>query len=254
MAIGWSCMGEINIANKGPRDGETGPMLGDAGLSSQWASSLELLQSIAVASHDGKELYHSSDNGVATLSSYERHLGVDLGKICSLVRNAFGPSRYLVADIGGNEGGAVAELCRQQNDFEPFCIDPNPSLAINGLPSERMIVAAAENMIPVPDNTFHLMLSHNALTCTDLSRSLPEIGRILAPAGLGVLDIEFWTDLEPNALLGINLGASVQLHFVAKQRGPMSLEQAFKEIGNMSETQKSHFEMSGCFFMIKDKP
>ena len=109
----------------------------------------------------------------------------------------------MLADIGGGAGALAGEIAKTYG-VEAFVIDPHLRIPSNAILNEnRFIKANAERMPEIPDDTFHYIIGYNTMTYTDISKSVPEIYRILKTGGIADLDWEFpkkdqWAKLRKN--------------------------------------------------------
>ncbi len=126
------------------------------------------------------------------LKHFQMSLGVSIRDRVKYLKQKFSNEPIFVADLGGGNGGLAGEI----NDYdgvEAFCIDEYLRIPHNGkLPRNRFIKANVENMPEIPNETFHYLISYNAImSYTDISKSIPEAYRILKPEGIADFDWEF---------------------------------------------------------------
>ncbi len=116
-------------------------------------------------------------------------LGLNLEQTTLELCQRFAERPLLALDVGGSCGELTARLA--EAGYAAFCLDRERyTRKVEGLSARRMIVRAAEDMFGVPDNTFHLITSTNALNCTDVERAVNEIYRVLKPGGEAFLDLD----------------------------------------------------------------
>lgn len=118
-------------------------------------------------------------------------LGVSVNQRIEFLKNRFHHETLLIGDVGGGTGGLAGEINRYEG-FEAFVIDKFPIIPKKCcLPLRRFIIADAESMSEIPNNTFHYLVSFNTIYYTDISKSVPECYRILRHGGLADFDWEF---------------------------------------------------------------
>lgn len=166
---------------------------------------VERLEKFALKTQKGIELCNYIKPSV-DLSGYENNFRISLGLNFSfksfltiLYLNNFPKARKMIAaDIGGGTGKAAEELDKLPG-VEAFVIDPRTDILgpDQGLPKERFIIRRIEET-GLPDNTFHFMMSHNAMHYAKLPDSFTETYRLLKPGGVALLDHWLW--YEPDVL------------------------------------------------------
>jgi len=149
------------------------------------------LEKIAEQSQNEKGTCDSDIDIHGEIRMFEMSLGVKISDRISYLRERFPNEPILVADIGGGSGGLAGEINRYSG-VKTFVIDNCQRIPKKStLPKNRFIILDAENMPEIPDNTFHYLVSFNAMTYMDISKSVPEAYRILRSDGLADLDWEF---------------------------------------------------------------
>ncbi|MFH1834655.1 MAG: class I SAM-dependent methyltransferase [Methanobacteriota archaeon] len=135
-------------------------------------------------------------------------------------QNFQGEKKLIGADVGGGSGCAAAKLNRIPG-VEMFVIDPFPYTHNweGGLPDDRFIATEIENT-GLPDNSFHFMMSFDALHFTDIPVAVSEIHRLLKPGGAAICDIHQWYDPENlEKMKAIPIPENVNVTTLAKLKG-----------------------------------
>lgn len=93
-----------------------------------------------------------------------------------------------VLDVGCGRGGELRVL--RGSGFDAVGVDKSGEFR-----GEGVVVAPAERL-PFPDESFDAVFSFGTLMLTDVSRSVPEIVRVLRPGGVAFLSVfcELWID------------------------------------------------------------
>ena len=163
----------------------------------------------------------------------------------------------IVADIGGRAGTATNDLNNLRTTegkeiFEAFQIDPYPHLLEEkeALPLNRFIKADANDMPEVPTDTFHMVISFNALTYTDLAQSLPEIKRILRPGGIALLDIEHWS--HEKKVEGVKKsGLADEVKMIIRGVEPIPYLNIKEKLADLNPTEQMLAKMGGTCFILE---
>jgi hypothetical protein len=128
------------------------------------------------------------------LRPLEEKLGISLVQRRDQIRRNYPTGPIIAAELGCFISTVVGEM-QEVEDVEAFGIDRRPILdGHQSLPVARLIVADLNSMPHIPDNTFHYMLSFNCLSYTNITRSFPEIFRVMQAGGIADLDLEFWSE------------------------------------------------------------
>lgn len=153
------------------------------------------LEKIAKESHNGNVERYQPEGRLRDkdgLGTQEKMMGISVKQRIAQIRQNYPIGTVIAADLGCFDSAIVGDLNLLEN-VAAFGIDRTPRLNISqGLSPYRLIVADLEDMPQIPDNSFHYLMSFNALSYTNPKKSLPEIYRVLKPGGVADLDIEFW--------------------------------------------------------------
>jgi len=144
-----------------------------------------------------------------------------------------GQDAATVLELGAGTGKLTTHLVDLGHDV--LATDPDPSMLARlsrNLPDVRTIVAHAEDL-PVGDRAFDAVLAAQAFHWFDLDRALPEIARVLKPAGrIGLV----WNQRDESIpwvrRLGAIIGTQEQLDEPA---------QALAESGLFGEVEEASF-------------
>lgn len=177
----------------------------------------------------------SSDYG-SNLGKYQRGMAVDLLRTVELVKKQFQKGMIIGADIGCDCGLAAAQLAKSAG-IEFFGIEPHPSIHPQGLDAKRIIVASAEDMPNVPNNSFHFIISFNSLSYTNVRKSFPEIYRVLRPGGFAALDLEFWTERNVDDLGSLPMSEAIN---VASLGRFLPIDEYLTKLRLMEKSVRSH--------------
>jgi len=145
------------------------------------------LERIALASHED---ITPIEGIITTLRFYEQALNVSFKKRVKELRRVSQGNVILTADLGCGDSSAAYDM-NQFQGVKAFGIDSALYLPESALPKERLIKANLNCMPEVPDNSFHYMISYNALSYRNTA-ALLEIFRVLRPGGIADLDIQEW--------------------------------------------------------------
>lgn len=145
---------------------------------------VEQLEKIALESNKGK--YRGCGCHSSTLKEYGKRLRLDIHQRIKNIKQSF-PNQVIIAvDLGCSFGDAAAGLNRKRG-VQGFGIDESTRDHFNhelGLNLNRYIMSDLENMSNIPDASFHYAISSRVLAATDITKSIPEIFRILMPGGI----------------------------------------------------------------------
>jgi len=195
---------------------------------------IEELEQIALKSHNGQlEFSDEKPNPFNGIARLEERLGINVKQRRDQIRRHYPNEPIIAAELGCFNATVVAEM-QYIGGIEAFGIDKKPYLnRLLELPARRLIVADLNCMPQIPDNTFHYMLSFNTLSYTDITKSFPEIFRVLKPGGVADLDLEFWPEyigrLEQSLLYPQLMVASTRSDYRAK------VEEFFRDIEKVKE-------------------
>lgn len=230
----------------------------DAGSGPSLSNTVEVLEQLARDTQQAHTILQADIPG-GSLDYYQKIFRIDFNEVLQLVRSNIPLDQYLIADIGGSTGLAIGSLTENNPDFKAFCIDPEPLLLVSSegmrvpLPLERFIVASAEDLSGIRNDTFHVVISCNALTYTDVSKSIPELYRILAPGGVAVLDIEDWSTVHRASLT--SLSSEVLDHTLVRSsvRGTITpIREAFVALaGDLQDKERREWEHLSHLLMTK---
>lgn len=154
-------------------------------ISSQARGQIDLTNLENIAATSQKKPIQYIDSESAGLFNYLNNMGITSERFNAAVQKANSRGHVFIGDLGGGFGKASYEL--SSYGFYAFNIKNSYNITKNQLPSNRVIVADLNQMPEIPDNSFHILISHNALGMTDLRRSLQEADRILKPKGTAFL-------------------------------------------------------------------